>query len=219
MIRHLCPTCELVVQSADSLAGLPIRCPHCHISLTVPKETMHNPKTDDSGFYANVNQSHVIPDPRHRRLPHESRRSARWRNRLKEFYKDVDDLSVLAPGEERSGGIGSFLPPILSSYYNKPCLVGYRYTDHTLCLFHYRRSMGLRRFSEFVDTEEVPLTHAARIKFHAHLVLLQTSLEFRDGGGKTRRVFFSLPTHKEARALRQAIHEWEASEALEKIQA
>ncbi|MFL5244666.1 MAG: hypothetical protein ACJ8FY_21400 [Gemmataceae bacterium] len=208
MIRHLCPTCELVVQSADSLAGLPIRCPHCHIGLTVPKETTHNPKTEESGFYATVNESHSIPDPRKRHFPPESRRSIRWRSRLKEYYKDVDEFSVLVPGADRSG-----------YFYKKPCLVGYRYTDHTLCLFHYRRSRWLRRFGGFTDTEEVPLTHAARLKFHAHLVPLLTSLEFRDGDGKSRHVFFALPTHKESRALRRAIHEWEASEALEKIQA
>ncbi|HEV3235367.1 MAG TPA: hypothetical protein VGZ25_00165 [Gemmataceae bacterium] len=219
MIRHLCPTCDLVIQSADSLAGLPIRCPHCHISVTVPKETIHNPKTDESGFYATVKETHHIPDPRHRHHPLDSRRMAKWRNRLKEYYKDVDDFSVLVPGEERSGRMGSFLAPILSSYYNKPCLVGYRFTDHTLCLFPYRRSMWLRRFSGFLDTEEVPLNHGTRIKFHAHRVPLMTSLDFRDSTGKTRHVFFALPTFRDSKALHQAIHEWEASEALEKIQA
>jgi hypothetical protein len=36
MIHHRCPSCEQPVASEDALAGLPIRCPHCHVSHEVP---------------------------------------------------------------------------------------------------------------------------------------------------------------------------------------
>jgi hypothetical protein len=37
MIRHDCPSCERTITSADDLAGLPIRCPHCHVLVKVPR--------------------------------------------------------------------------------------------------------------------------------------------------------------------------------------
>jgi hypothetical protein len=44
MIRFNCPDCDRRIESDDSAAGLPIRCPHCHSPIEVPR----GPHVDDA---------------------------------------------------------------------------------------------------------------------------------------------------------------------------
>jgi hypothetical protein len=52
MIHYHCPNCDEKLSSPRDLAGLPIRCPFCHIDIDVPRESTFEP--------AHVGAAHAV---------------------------------------------------------------------------------------------------------------------------------------------------------------